>query len=104
MMLPEITKRTFLPCLIFSVMALWANSAGAQITKKADRKLEQKEYSEALHLYVKCLENKKINQATTIDIYHKMAQCYMAMNYYRPAYNYIKKALTQDIKTMCIFA
>lgn len=95
-MLPEITKRTFLPCLIFSVMALWANSAGAQITKKADRKLEQKEYSEALHLYVKCLENKKINQATTIDIYHKMAQCYMAMNYYRPAYNYIKKALSAN--------
>lgn len=96
MPLPDIKKRTLLFVLTLAAEVFCANFADAQITKKADRKLAHKEYSEALRLYAGCLEDKSINHATTIDVYYKMAQCYMAMNYYRPAYNYIKKAVAAN--------
>jgi len=79
--------------LAIALVMLWVSTVSAQVTKKADKQFAKGRYSQALYQYTKVLKNSKLNVATKSEIYCKMAKCYMAMDYYKPARQCFEKVM-----------
>lgn len=82
-----------LSVIALAVFVFSATAVSAQVTKKADAKFNNAEYSDALRMYKKLLAGEKLPVATQSDIYTKMAKCYKELGYYNPARQWLEKAM-----------
>ena len=90
---------------IFTLMAFafLCNTVSAQITAKADAAFNKAEYSKALYMYKKILSSEKLSVSAQSTIYHKIAKCYMGLNYYRPARHWFERMMLQNPNNTAIY-
>ncbi len=89
--------------VVLAAMFFSASAVSAQSTSKADAAFNKAEYANALQLYKKNLNNEKLSVSAQSAICHKIAKCYMELDYYRPARQWFEKMMQQNPNNTAIY-